>query len=294
MVQLESPFKVIALDLDGTILNSDKKVSENSKRVFQHLNKHYSDVEILLASGRAPYLVSPVETELEVDCSLIGYNGGVCLSKKEGEGRTTVFSKPISKHDAFDILKYAEENNHCLNVYGDGIVYAVSKQKQKADNYATMTGATYQFIESYYELDKMGVEPTKCLIILETDEECDKLLEKLTADNTFPNVSLVKSNCKSKTCAQYYVEFLQQSVNKGSSVLEFAKLKGYNHDQIVAFGDAENDIEMLKSVGLGICLANGTDPTKKISSKVSIYSNDQDGVAREIVELFNLPKDLIQ
>ncbi|EFA83302.1 HAD superfamily hydrolase-like protein [Heterostelium album PN500] len=283
-------YRLVALDLDGTLLNSDKKVSENTKNVLMYLQQHHPDVEIVLASGRAPYLVIPTETDCGVDCSLIGYNGGLCLSKK-AEGRTTIFEKAIPADRLIDIYKYVEDNNLYLNVYGDGIVYGVKRQIEKANNYSTMTGAKYSFVDSYFEL-KPELNPMKCLIITESEEECDRLLETLTP--IFSDLSLVKSNCFSKTCKQYYVEFLKNGVNKGLSVREFCNLKSIPVEQMVAFGDAENDIDMLKIAGLGICLGNGNDATKAHSDKVSSYTNDQDGVARELVELYNLPKDLIK
>eukprot|EP01132_Coremiostelium_polycephalum_P000861 gene861-1075_t len=291
-------YKVIALDLDGTILNSDKKVSENSKRVLQYLTSpHYKNengdrISILLASGRAPYLVKPVEEQLGIDCSLIGYNGGLCLSTQE-EGRVTVFSRSISNIHLQKIFKYVDQHNLFLNVYGDQFVYGISKPelRSKPEQYASMTGATYKFFDHYSDLST-DFTPSKCLIILDTNEEADQLLETLKP--LFPEIGLVKSNCHSKDYKQYYVEFVQLGVNKGSAISDFCATKNFTVDQVVAFGDAENDIEMLQTSGLGICLANGTTPTKKIAKLVSQFSNDDDGVARELVKLFNLPLDLIK
>ncbi|EGC38049.1 hypothetical protein DICPUDRAFT_76364 [Dictyostelium purpureum] len=293
-------FKVVALDLDGTILNSDKKVSENSKRVLQYLSSEEykksndnKDIMVLLASGRAPYLVQPVEEALGIDCYLIGYNGSVCYSRKS-EGRKTLFSRSIKNNYLQKVLKYVEENNLFLNIYSDGgFVYGIDTPslKEKPERYSIMTGATYKFISSYSELPE-GFEPAKCLIILDDDNECDQLLEKMRP--LFPELSLVKSNCMNKDYKQYYVEFLEHGVNKGTSVIDFCTAKSVDRSQVVAFGDAENDIEMLSEAGFGICLQNGTEPTKKVSNLISSFTNDQDGVARELVKLFNLPEYLIQ
>jgi len=292
-------YRVIALDLDGTILNSDKKVSENSKRVLQYLtsesfkNENGDNVMVLLASGRAPYLVQPVEEEIEIDCNLIGYNGGLCLSTKV-EGRSTLFSRSIPFEHMQKIFKYVDENNHFLNVYGESHVFGTSKPELrfKPDIYAKMTGATYQlFDHAYSDLDE-SLAPTKSLIILEDDNECDALLEQLKPQ--FPDVSLVKSNCMTKEHKQFYVEFLQKGVNKGSAIRDFCNAKNISIDQVIAFGDAENDIEMLTEAGHGVCLANGAVPTKKAANYVSEFTNDQDGVARELVKIFNLPLDLIK
>ncbi|KAF2075594.1 hypothetical protein CYY_003099 [Polysphondylium violaceum] len=292
-------YRVIALDLDGTILNSDKKVSEISKKVLQHLtsktfkNANGQDVMVLLASGRAPYLVQPVEEEIEIDCNLIGYNGGLCLSTKS-EGRSTLFSRSIEYPHMQQIFKYVDENNHFLNVYGESHVYGTSKAELRAkpDIYAKMTGATYKFFDHPYSELSESVAPTKSLIIFEDEQECDSMLEQLKPQ--FPEVSLVKSNCMTKEHKQFYVEFLQKGVNKGSAIRDFCKAKNISIDQVIAFGDAENDIEMLTEAGHGICLANGADQTKQAANYVSEFTNDQDGVARELIKVFNLPAELFQ
>ncbi|KAN0036312.1 hypothetical protein ACTFIV_001603 [Dictyostelium citrinum] len=291
-------YRAIALDLDGTILNSNKQVSENSKRVLQYISKPEfknsdgEDVVVLLASGRAPYLVSPVEEALGIDCYLIGYNGSICFGRKS-EGRNTVFSHSIDNSNLKAIFKYVEDHNLFLNIYGDGIVYGIDKPElaEKPRRYSIMTGATYKLIPSYSTLPN-DFTPAKCLIILDDDKECDQLLE--TMRPLFPTLSLVKSNCMNKDYKQYYVEFLEHGVNKGTSVIDFCKAKSIDSSKVVAFGDAENDNEMLEQSGLGICLANGTDVTKSIANKVSQFTNDEDGVARELVKLFNLPENLIQ
>eukprot|EP01133_Synstelium_polycarpum_P007844 gene7844-9205_t len=241
--------------LDGTLLNSDKKVSDNTKRVLQYIEKNRTDVDIVLASGRAPYLIIPTETMAEIDCAIIGYNGGVCISKKR-DGRKVHFLKSIAVGQLSGIYKFVEENNLYLNVYGEGIVYGTTKNRQKADNYAMMV--------------------------------------KLT--KLFPEVGMVKSNCHGRNCKQFYVEMLCYGTNKGTSVRDYClNIKGLSSmDSVVAFGDAENDIEMLVHAGLGICLANGTNDTKVKANGVSKYTNDQDGVARELVVLLGLPADLIQ
>lgn len=74
-------FKAIALDLDGTLLDSNKKVSENTKVVLQYVQKHFN-VEILLISGRPPYLVEFAADALGINCYVIGYNGAEGWTKK--------------------------------------------------------------------------------------------------------------------------------------------------------------------------------------------------------------------
>ncbi|KYQ88249.1 HAD superfamily hydrolase-like protein [Tieghemostelium lacteum] len=297
-------YRLIALDLDGTILNNDKKVSENSKRVLQYLcnntfkNENGERVEVVLASGRATYLIQPVEEALGIDCYFIGYNGSICISTKK-QNRKTIFSNRLNKTLQSSIYEFADKNKYFLNVYGPEYVYGIDfpELRHKAVQYASMTGAKYQYIKESYKcgiLENMpDFEPNKCLAIFEDNDFVDEQIELLRP--VFSELSLVKSNCHSKEQGyQYYIEFLPKGINKGQSLVDFCKCQNIPLEQVVAFGDAENDIEMLSQVGLGICLQNGTEPTKKISKMVSEYTNDQDGVARELIKLFNLPLDLIQ
>ena len=82
-------------------------------------------------------------------------------------------------------------------------------------------------------------------------------------------------------------EFVDNRVTKALAIDRYAKKYGYGLDQVMAFGDTSNDIAMLRDVGLGICMANGTDDAKIVSKDFAL-SNEEDGVARYLIEYFDI------
>lgn len=279
-------FKAVALDLDGTLLDNNKKVSKNSRHMLHHLSTHYN-VEILLISGRAPNLIEPIVDSLGVNCYIVGYNGAQGLTKKDENGKRQVFFiDPLPTSSLDKIFHFVTERNLPINVYLD-CVYGLDKAdlKQYNHRYSKLTGATFQFVQSLDELK--GTQPPKSLIITEDEALCDKLM--VDAANAFPELAVIKSNCHSHEHSQYYVELLQKGVDKGTALHKFCSFLGnITTDEIIAFGDAENDENMIRVAKLGICMAHGKQSVKDIANCVAEFNNDQDGVARELEKIFDL------
>eukprot|EP01112_Ceratiomyxa_fruticulosa_P008642 TRINITY_DN2239_c0_g1_i3.p1 TRINITY_DN2239_c0_g1~~TRINITY_DN2239_c0_g1_i3.p1 ORF type:complete len:283 (+),score=35.03 TRINITY_DN2239_c0_g1_i3:215-1063(+) len=280
-----APFKLIATDLDGTLLTDTKDISEKTKQVLKQIHSHH-DVKVVLASGRATYMVEPIASKLiendGVDCYVIGFNGAECVVPR-AEGRRKLFQNTLPANDLIDILDLCTKRHLLLNVYLEK-VYTLDSPDfiPRTEIYSKFTGAVYGFVPSYDSLK--GQSPSKCLIINDSEEQCDVLLEEMK--QRFPNTSVIKSNCKTKEHEQYYVEFLQAGVHKGSAVRKLCELLGIPLKEVLAFGDAENDVPLLKEAGYSICMANGAADAKKVAHTTSAYTNQQDGVALELEKIF--------
>jgi Cof subfamily protein (haloacid dehalogenase superfamily) len=280
-------FKAIALDLDGTLLNSNKQVSPNTARILQHINKEYG-VEILLISGRAPRLIEPYADAVGVNCYVVGYNGAQGWSKKDEKGqRKLLFTDPVPTHHLSSIFDYVNERNLVLNVYLD-YVYAIDRMDLRpfTDHYSKLTGAEYRYVPTYDKL--IDTQPAKCIILTESNHLCDTLMAEATSH--FPDLAVIKSNCHSHELSQWYVEFLRKGVDKGTALLKWCEaVQGWcSPSEVVAFGDAENDLNMLKVAKLGFCMAQGVQIVKEIAHYVTEYSNDDDGVVRELQKIYEL------
>jgi len=280
-------FRAIALDLDGTLLDNNKTVSQNSRHILQHLHNNYN-VEILLISGRAPRLIEPVAESLGVNCYIVGYNGAQGLTKKDANGeRHIFFTDPLPTEALGGIFEFVKERNLMLNVYLD-CVYTLDNAKLRyfPDHYAKLTGATYKFVSSYDELKH--TQPPKSIILTEDEALCDKLM--VEAAQAFPELSVIKSNCHSHELSQYYVEFLQKGCDKGTALHKWCNYigGGITPEHVIAFGDAENDYNMIKVAKIGICMAHGVQSLKEVATFVAEFNNDQDGVARELQKLYEL------
>jgi len=280
----QHPFKAIALDLDGTLLNTDKRVTAHTIKVLKHL--HDLEVDIILASGRAVHLIEGTADELGINCFIIGYNGAECWSKKDSEGkRKLLFSDPLGPEHLTGIFKFVNDRNLLLNVYLD-YEYAIDKPELRhfADHYAEMTGATFKFVSSYESL--LPCQPPKTIIVNEHEGLCDSLFD--LAKVTFPDLEIIKARCSSHELEQFYVEFLQKGVDKGSALQKWCNATGTGIDMTIAFGDAENDIGLVRTAKLGVCMKGSPPPLQAVANLVTEFTNDEDGVAKELQRIFSV------
>lgn len=283
------PFQTIALDLDGTLLNKDKKVTPRTHQVLKQLADQ--GVNIILASGRAAHLIENTVDELTgVNCFIIGYNGTQGFSKKDSEGkRKMIFSDSLPVDRLRDIITFVSARNLMLNLYLD-YEYAIDTPELRhfADHYAKLTGATYKFVNSYESL--LPCEAPKVLIITEDEVFCDSLIQ--ICEKEFPDLEIVKGRCHGKIdigeLHQFYVEFLPKGVDKGTALQKWCAATGASIDMTIAFGDAENDIGLLKTAKLGVCMKGSTEAVRAIAKLETKYTNDEDGVANELARIFAL------
>jgi len=278
------PFKTIALDLDGTLLNTDKQVTEYTIKVLKQLSD--LGVDIILASGRAVHLIENTADQLPINCHIIGYNGAQCWSKKDSEGkRKLLFSDPLPTERLTSIFKFVNDRNLLLNVYLD-YEYAIDKPELRhfAEHYAEMTGATFKFVPTYESL--LPCEPPKSIIVTENEALCDSLLSVAQAE--FPDLEVIKARCNSPTLEQFYVEFLRKGVDKGTALKKYCEVAGTSLDMTIAFGDAENDINLVRVAKLGVCMKGSPEPLRAVAQLVTEYTNDEDGVGKELQRIFNV------
>jgi len=278
-------YKAIALDLDGTLLNSDKQISQNTIKILQHIHNEHN-VEILLISGRHPRLIAPYADTLGVNCYIVGFNGAQGLSKKDANGeREIIFTDAVPTPHLPAIFDFVTQRNLMLNVYLD-YVYAVDTQDLRffTEHYATLTGASYKYVPSYNNL--LHTQPAKCIILTEDNDYCDKLMVEAAAH--LPYLSVIKSNCHSHEMSQWYVEFLQKGVDKGTALTKWCLAVNLSPSEVIAFGDAENDANLLKVARFGFCMSQGVQSLKETAHGVTEFNNDNDGVVRELQKIFEL------
>eukprot|EP01113_Clastostelium_recurvatum_P007210 TRINITY_DN13346_c0_g1_i2.p1 TRINITY_DN13346_c0_g1~~TRINITY_DN13346_c0_g1_i2.p1 ORF type:complete len:296 (-),score=38.17 TRINITY_DN13346_c0_g1_i2:50-913(-) len=282
-------YKLIISDLDGTLLDDAKNVAPRTVKALKHITEKHS-VLMVLASGRASYLIEPTAVQLAdaTDCYLIAYNGAVGFTMNKDK-RRQIFCSALPPADLGRIMDVCTSRGLALNIYLPDKVNMKDTPENRplAELYSEMTGATYNFVESYDQLK--GVTTPKCLIICKTESMCDTLMEEMTT--LFPQLSVVKSNCKTPQKELYFVEFLQSGVDKGWALKQICQHLQISLDDTLAFGDAENDLSMLRTAGRSICMANGAQVCKDASHKVSQFTNNEDAVARELEEIFCVPSE---
>ncbi|HOK56584.1 MAG TPA: Cof-type HAD-IIB family hydrolase [bacterium] len=260
--------KLLTIDLDGTLLNNKGEINKEDKITLKKFYK--SGGIVVLASGRMTDCVSVYSEILGIDTPLIVYNGAM-VRLTEKEKRKIIYHNPVPLKYSKFIINYCLENKFLLNFYYNDTLYAVNDPllKKYVDIYSKQTGAKYFFVDSLENFKNK--KPTKLILITDTENENIKrtrdfqyrYFKKLFGKS----LNIVKTNPE-------YLEFMNKGVNKGIALKALAKYYNIKPDEIIAFGDGENDIEMLLYARISVVPVNAKEKVKKIAKIVSDYSNE--------------------
>ena len=275
----EGKNKIIALDLDGTLLSDGGDIPEENIEILREFDR--KSAIIVLSSGRMTDCVSPVADAVGIDCPLIVYNGAMVRLKKS-EDRRIIYHNPLPARCGDRILDYCVENKFHLNYYMDDRLYSNDDDalKKYALIYSRQTGAKFQFVKGIEKL--RGNSPTKLILITDVrnedryrtrDFQYEYFLKALGGE-----VNLFKTNPE-------YLEFLNRGVDKGVGLEKLAGFYGIGRDDIIAFGDGENDISMLEVAGTGVALSNAKEEVKRVARYVTENDNNAAGVAEFLSKL---------
>lgn len=261
-------YKIIALDLDGTLLNSKHKISAYTKEVISLAKAQ--GIKVVLASGRPLAGMQPLLDELGIDGNddyVCHFNGAIV--EKVGSGKV-VNSKIVDGAAAKKVAKIAKElgvNVHAFSQEFGLITPAISTYTELEAN---INGIEIHLMD--FDLLEDDHPITKVMMIDE-GEQLSAAIDKLPK-SLYDEFMIVRS-------APWFLEFLNPECNKGVGIKMIADYLNVPAEQVICIGDAENDHHMLKYAGLGIAMANATEETKAIADYITL-SNDEDGVAHAI------------
>jgi Cof subfamily protein (haloacid dehalogenase superfamily) len=291
------PYSLIAIDLDGTLLNSSKEITENTVKTLRKLH-HERAVKVVLASGRMTEKIVPFYTDvlgLNENVYMVGYNGAKCFHMASLGVINQLFHRPLAPSLYSQLFDYCMERELLLTLYLDGRCLTVANEKHSLSHsiFSNITNNhSWEYLESYYQLLENKTEITNGLIITDSEEIADQILDDLRSIFPKDMVHLVKTECATREYHQFYVEILHPLANKGKALESLSNHLGIAPDRILVFGDGENDIEMFKFAGYGICMSNACLNLKAIAHKVSPFSNNEEGVHKEIEKLLQLENSL--
>lgn len=264
--------RMIGLDLDGTVFNNEKEITEHTRQVLAEAIRR--GVTVLPATGRpqeglpGQFLAIP-----GVQYALTS-NGARILDLKDG---SVVYEQPISWDVALDAVAQMEQYEGCnWEVYHDGKIY-VDKDTYHFIRHRDMAAALWDYIrrsriffpdlKETIRREKWKIEKLH-MMFSDTENRDEKLL---FLREKFPELSV--------SCAtSFNMEIVSAKAGKGNGLLELGKLLGISREQIMACGDAANDWDMLKKVGFPVAMGNADDETKKLAAYVT-RTNEEDGVA---------------
>lgn len=265
-------YKLMCIDVDGTLVDSNKELPEENKIAIQEAYK--AGVKIAIASGRSISAIKELLDELGID----GY--GVCLNGAYVKYKDVEISKFIFKKEQIDMVRKIVEKHNVraffsaleLNITNkepsDQWLVAIQKSVARQRKLIVSTNENLKQNLEKYEDEILKVS------IKEEDEELYKIVRlELEALGIF---DVAKSD-------NHYIDVNVKGINKAKGVTDLAKYLDIDLSEVICIGDNENDIEMIKVAGLGIAVKNACKEVLEICNEVTV-SNDECGVAKVIYD----------
>lgn len=284
-------YKLVAIDLDGTLLNSFGEVSTNTRNAL--LNAKNKGVEIVLSSGRTIDSVKNLAIELGVDNYLISGNGAVVYDIQKEE---IIYNQFLSKEKILEIIKICEENSFYYNIYTEteivtkslsfNVLFYYNENLKKPEEKRTKINVVSDIEKYIKEYDK---ERFLKITICEKDKFIfNSILRKISQikdldilETEFMSRKKVRNGSDFIPIEYYYTEITNKNVNKWTA-LEFLMEKlNIKKEEIVAIGDNMNDKEMIENAGLGVVMGNSNPQMKEIGN-VIVSDNNSEGVCEAI------------
>ena len=259
------PYRAIALDLDGTLTNHDKVVTQKTREAL--LQAEAEGVVIILASGRPTYGIEPVAECLELDKRggyILSYNGGNIVNAKTGE---KLFAQFLPDEVIPILYRYAKEKNHALLGYADNEIITEMPDDPYVKEESRINKMNIRKVENLFEA--LEPHPTKLLM---TGDPADMLkAENELSEILGDRMDIFRS-------APFFLELVPKGIDKAKSLLRLLSKINLTPADMIAFGDGYNDLSMLKLAGMGVAMQNAAPEVRAEADYITL-SNEEDGVA---------------
>lgn len=260
--------KLCTIDLDGTLFDKAKNISDENKLAIKRANE--LGCKIVIASGRPIHGIVNVLSDLNLfgkDDYVICYNGAKVFNTLTGD---YVFTSTISGKEVKELYREARR----LGVY----FHAFRENEELitfAHNPYTDIESRINHIDAHlFDFEQLNDDDKflKCMMV-DSEENINRIMKEINP-KYYDEYSVVRSS-------KIFFEFLNKSTNKGSALKSLALHLNIDIKDTMAIGDAGNDLDMIKIAGVGVAMANAFDEVKKVANFITT-SNEESGVAHAI------------
>ena len=271
--------KLVALDLDGTLLNSDKNISVGNKKAISKAKE--LGVKIVLCTGRPLLGIKRYLKELnllEEGDYAITYNGGLVQKNNTSE---ILSQKTLTYHQIKELYEMSQALDIPMNMIDLDFVYEPAYPEQRESLYSSLNSSSLPFINKSIDSFEENHYFNKVVFCTESSV-LDQAIERIPEE--------IKNSYSMMKSRPILFEIMHPEVDKGKGIGTLCELLGISPDEVMACGDEENDLAMLDFAGVSVAMDNASDIVKKKSTFLS-RSNDEDGVAHAL-EKFVLKRNI--
>ncbi|WP_300408399.1 Cof-type HAD-IIB family hydrolase [Lagierella sp.] len=272
-------YNIICFDLDGTILDDRKEISDFTINILKEL--YEAGCEIIIATGRSIEKARDLLRKVDFPYMIAANNGALVKSSDSQEAKLFI---PLERDIAMKIVEIGDRINlyPYLHVYDRNgncslIVNSIKDKKEYLGSVNDISEILY-----YEEANSYLFDAILSVVFLDSFENVDKICSE---------VNSLKLNVTNHTILAskeglMMSEFLNVEVNKGNGINKILEITGNSWDKVVSFGDDNNDESMIRQAKLGISMCNGSSFLKRHADLITERDNNCDGVAYELIKLF--------
>ena len=267
--QTRVTYKMIVLDLDDTLLRDDLTISKRTKQSL--MDAQEAGVKVVLASGRPSIAMLPIAEELrlkEYGSFILAFNGAKIINCQTGE---EWFSSTLPVETAHQLYEISRREKVGIHTYvNDQIV--TDEANPYTDIEGVLTKLEINVVDNFIET---VTEPVVKVLMLQEPAILEKVEEKLQQEFA-GSLSIMRSK-------PFFLEFMEEGISKGTSLNSLIKQLGISREEVIAFGDSNNDLSMIEFAGLGVAMGNASEFIKAQADFVT-DTNMNDGVAKVVEE----------
>eukprot|EP00931_Biecheleriopsis_adriatica_P050193 TRINITY_DN2904_c2_g1_i1.p1 TRINITY_DN2904_c2_g1~~TRINITY_DN2904_c2_g1_i1.p1 ORF type:complete len:320 (-),score=74.90 TRINITY_DN2904_c2_g1_i1:57-878(-) len=263
--------------MDGTTLNNLHALTPRTIAAIRKADA--AGLRVIIATGRPVPSLQPFIDQLALPKPLpaVCFNGACAATLSPAE-QTVLLTQGLSSEAARRVLALCEEQNWCCSYcqpQGASASPKNAEQEQQLKNFEKLEGTEQTRVASLASLLETSEPPLK-IVAMAKDPEASAAEARAALPEGAAHV----------IAAEMHIEFLEPSVSKGTTLAKFCtEHLGIPLEEVVAFGDNHNDSEMLKLVGHGVAMRNAKDAVKAVADRVCDWTNDEEGVAKELEAL---------
>lgn len=287
-------YKLVAIDLDGTMLNKYGVITENTKNVIKKVQE--KGVEVIIASGRPINSVKNFSKEINSQKYFISGNGAITYDIKNDK---ILYENILNKNKVLQVIKICEENSIYYNVYTEnGIIaknlnYNTLYYYKENINKSEENKTHINIVENIYDyIENRNEKILKIMICDGSKTIFNSIMKKIREitdieilDVSHMSRKIIKQGTEEIALEYFYTEISAKDVDKWNALEKLIELMNITKEEVVTIGDNANDIKMLKNAGIGVAMGESAPYVKECADEVTT-SNDNDGVAVILEKIF--------
>lgn len=245
-----SKIKLIATDIDGTILKHDFVFNQEVKTCIKKLTD--MDIKVVLVTGRMHSATDFIAEELGLCNPIVSYQGGLIKHNNE-----ILYEKNLNPKRAREVINWAKKNNVHINLYMNDQLY-VEKDDAIIRRYTGERGAGF-VVQSF---DEIKLERVNKILAIDFEDENKVNMWRDYLQDNYDDIDVVKS-------MPYFCEISHPEATKYHAVKFLTEYMGFAQEEVLTIGDQDNDINLLKAGGIKVAMGNATENLKEVADYIT-------------------------